>query len=181
MSESVPPSPAAERLSEIRSDTAVLSGDLSIRDAGNIRDRLAQLVSDGGPVRIDLGSLTSLDASVVQLLIAAKRSADRRGRAFEIHGVEKSPLPDFMTAVGLASDELYDESRTTERQDARVREAEPVIAPENAESGDLFWLSDDQMDQIRPFFPTKSRKPRAGDRRVLSGIIHVRHNRLRWR
>lgn len=46
---------------------------------------------------------------------------------------------------------------------------------------DLFWLSEEQMERLRPFFPKPHGKPRVDDRRVLSGIIFVNRNGLRWR
>ena len=46
---------------------------------------------------------------------------------------------------------------------------------------DLYWLTDEQMDRLRPFFPKSHGKPRVDDRRVLSGIIFVNRNGLRWR
>ncbi len=46
---------------------------------------------------------------------------------------------------------------------------------------DLFWLSDEQMRRIKPCFPLSHGIARADDRRVLSGIIFVIRNGLRWR
>lgn len=46
---------------------------------------------------------------------------------------------------------------------------------------DLFWLSEDQMARIAPFFPLPHGVPRVDDRRVVSGIIFVIKNGLRWR
>ena len=46
---------------------------------------------------------------------------------------------------------------------------------------DLFWLSDCQFARIRLFFPAAHGVPRVDDRRVVSGIIHVIRNGLRWR
>ncbi len=37
------------------------------------------------------------------------------------------------------------------------------------------------MERIRPFFPLSHGVPRVDDRRVLSGIIFVNRNGLRWR
>jgi transposase len=45
---------------------------------------------------------------------------------------------------------------------------------------DLYWLTDEQMARLSPYFPRSHGKPRAGDRRVLSGIIFVNRNGLRW-
>ena len=45
---------------------------------------------------------------------------------------------------------------------------------------DEFLLSDDQMARISPFFPLSHGVPRVDDRRVISGIIFVIRNGLRW-
>ncbi len=44
----------------------------------------------------------------------------------------------------------------------------------------LYWLTDEQMERLRPFFPKSHGRPRVDDRRVLSGIIFVNRNGLRW-
>ena len=44
----------------------------------------------------------------------------------------------------------------------------------------LFWLTDAQIARLAPFFPKSHGKPRVDDRRVLSGIIFINRNGLRW-
>ena len=46
---------------------------------------------------------------------------------------------------------------------------------------DLFWLTDAQMERMKPFFPLSHGVPRVDDKRVLSGIIFINRNGLRWR
>lgn len=46
---------------------------------------------------------------------------------------------------------------------------------------DPIWLSEAQMRRIRPYFPLSHGVPRVDDRRVISGIIFVIKNGLRWR
>ena len=46
---------------------------------------------------------------------------------------------------------------------------------------DLFLLSEKQLRRIEPYFPLSHGIPRVDDRRVLSGIIFVIRNGLRWR
>ena len=46
---------------------------------------------------------------------------------------------------------------------------------------DQFWLTRAQLTRIKPFFPLSHGVPRVDDRRVVSGIIHVIRNGLRWR
>lgn len=46
---------------------------------------------------------------------------------------------------------------------------------------DLFWLSRAQMRRIERYFPLSHGVARVDDRRVISGIIFVIRNGLRWR
>lgn len=46
----------------------------------------------------------------------------------------------------------------------------------------LYWLSDEQWQEIEPHLPTDVRgKERADDRRVISGILHVLKSGCRWK
>lgn len=47
--------------------------------------------------------------------------------------------------------------------------------------GDLILLSEAQMRRIAPYFPLSHGMPRVDDRRVISGIVFVIRNGLRWR
>jgi len=46
---------------------------------------------------------------------------------------------------------------------------------------DHYWLTKPQLERIKPYFPRPHGRPRVDDRRVISGIIHVIRNGLRWR
>lgn len=46
---------------------------------------------------------------------------------------------------------------------------------------DLIWLTEAQMRRIEPYFPLSHGVARVDDRRVISGIIFVIRNGLRWR
>lgn len=45
---------------------------------------------------------------------------------------------------------------------------------------DLFYLSDEQFETIKRYFPYPNGVPRVDDRRVISGIIHVLKHGLKW-
>lgn len=48
-------------------------------------------------------------------------------------------------------------------------------------SDHLFWLSREQFARVKPLLPDKVRGvPRADDRRVISGIVHVLKSGCRW-
>ena len=44
----------------------------------------------------------------------------------------------------------------------------------------LYWLTEAQMQRFRPYFPKSRGRARVDDRRVLSGIIFINRNGLRW-
>ena len=44
----------------------------------------------------------------------------------------------------------------------------------------LYWLSENEMGRLMPYFPKSRGRPRVDDRRVLSGIIFINRNGLRW-
>ena len=44
----------------------------------------------------------------------------------------------------------------------------------------LYWLTETQMEPIRPYFPKSRGRARVDDKRVLSGIIFINRNGLRW-
>jgi putative transposase len=46
---------------------------------------------------------------------------------------------------------------------------------------ELWMLSEAQMRRIEPYFPLSHGIPRVDDRRIVSGIIFVIRNGLRWR
>lgn len=47
--------------------------------------------------------------------------------------------------------------------------------------GDLFLLSAEQMERISKHFPLPHGMPRVDDQRVVSGIVYVIRNGLRWK
>lgn len=46
---------------------------------------------------------------------------------------------------------------------------------------EVWMLSEAQMRRIEPYFPLSHGIPRVDDRRIVSGIIFVIRNGLRWR
>ncbi len=46
---------------------------------------------------------------------------------------------------------------------------------------DHYWLTEAQIERLKPYFPRAHGVPRVDDRRVISGIIHVIKRGLQWR
>jgi putative transposase len=47
--------------------------------------------------------------------------------------------------------------------------------------GNLVWLTEAQMRKIEPYFPLSHGVPRVDNRRIISGMVFVILNGLRWR
>jgi putative transposase len=56
-----------------------------------------------------------------------------------------------------------------------------MVAQGGAAMSDSILLSEAQMRRIEPYFPLSHGIPRVNDRRIISGIIFVIRNGLRWR
>jgi putative transposase len=56
-----------------------------------------------------------------------------------------------------------------------------MVSQGGAIMSDLIWLTEAQMRRIEPYFPLSHGVARVDDRRVVSGIIFVIRNGLRWR
>lgn len=59
--------------------------------------------------------------------------------------------------------------------------SDSLFAARECSMADIFWLTDAQMERLKPFFPLSHGVPRVDDKRVLSGIIFINRNGLRWR
>ncbi len=59
--------------------------------------------------------------------------------------------------------------------------ADSLMGGRTPSMSDLFWLSERQLAKTEPHFPLSHGVPRVDDRRVISGIVHVIRNGLRWR
>ena len=45
----------------------------------------------------------------------------------------------------------------------------------------LFYLSENPLERIKPFFPRSHGVPRVDDRRLVSGIIYIIKHGLQWK
>ena len=56
-----------------------------------------------------------------------------------------------------------------------------TVQKTSGDMSDLVRLTDAQMARLESLFPKSHGKPRVDDRRVLSGVIFINRNGLRWR
>lgn len=81
-------------------DAFALDGSLQIQDVEAARERLRRVFDGTGAVRIDVGGLLAVDSAGVQLLVALRLDAARRGRRLFFSG--NSPrLDQALDLLGL--------------------------------------------------------------------------------
>ena len=82
-----------------------LSGRLTINEAETVRDELLRHIAGCDKLTIDDGGLEAVDVAGLQLLISARRSAERAGKAVGLATAPDGALLAALTAAGFRSAE----------------------------------------------------------------------------
>ena len=86
----------------INSKQVRLNGELSIRNCMAVAAELRAAIVEHQSVAIETNDLMSLDVSILQLLIAAHKAAERNGSSLRIQVVGGGALDRALKASGLA-------------------------------------------------------------------------------
>ena len=78
-----------------------IEGSATIRNAEEIRATLVDHLKNRNDVEIDCSGITEVDFSLVQILIAARKSAARDGKRVILTEPVKGPLRDALSLGGL--------------------------------------------------------------------------------
>ena len=84
-------------------DTPVFSlgPDLGIAQAADCRETLlAAMAAAEGPLRLDLGTVTDIDSSALQLLLATERRLQQQGRSLQLVAAS-APVQAALQVFGL--------------------------------------------------------------------------------
>lgn len=80
-----------------------LNGDLSIRDCPRLAAELATAIGTGDVLRVEAGGLASADIAILQLLIAAHRSAHALGKSLAIQVPAGGVLNGLLSKSGIGA------------------------------------------------------------------------------
>jgi len=83
--------------------TLCLEGELTIYNAADAKARLAEVLGRPGGLEVDLSAVTEVDSAGLQLLILARREADRLGKPLHCLGISPAVREtlDFCHLTGL--------------------------------------------------------------------------------
>jgi len=79
-----------------------LSGDLRAGAAAELRDRLRAAL-EAGDLRVGTAGLTGVDCAIVQLLVAAGRTAAQLDRNLQIEGLAQGALAAMLDRLAIAT------------------------------------------------------------------------------
>lgn len=97
MSASAHEGPATEELKQ----RVLLEGSLSLRQAQDVQKRLSDAIATVDSIEVDLNGIADIDVSLVQLLLAARKSAARRGKMLAFVNMPHRLAEGFLTRAGL--------------------------------------------------------------------------------
>jgi len=82
-----------------------ITGSLDVYAAGRLRDSLLEYLRQASTPELDLAAVENCDAVGVQLLCAARRTAEADGKQLAMTNISE-PVRALCTALGLAAERL---------------------------------------------------------------------------
>jgi ABC-type transporter Mla MlaB component len=107
-----------------------IEGDLSIRNAPSLARELREALAAHAALAVDARALTSVDISIVQVLVAAHKTAQQQGRRLRVEGAGAGPLGEVLRRGGLVPETGAAADRTLWDGDAWI--GLHIPQPENA-------------------------------------------------
>jgi ABC-type transporter Mla MlaB component len=95
-----------QNMVENSNHSVTLSGDMGIRDAKKLISELKISISTDAKLQVYLGDVSSIDTSILQVLIAARVSAKECNCQIIFKDFNLSPVPAFIASLGLEIDEI---------------------------------------------------------------------------
>lgn len=86
-----------------------LEGEMNIYEAAAVKDALLKGFESGDGVILDLGNVTECDTAAVQLLCAARVTANADGKRFDVERLSDE-VRAAIVAVGLSPEKVFDMS-----------------------------------------------------------------------
>mgnify|MGYP001026490973 CR=1 FL=1 len=86
-----------------------LDEDMTIYNAMSVKDKLLAALAAGQDLELDLSQVSEIDTSGAQLLIMAKREANRHQKSLRLvaHSAPVRDVLDFYNIVGFFGDPLH--------------------------------------------------------------------------
>jgi ABC-type transporter Mla MlaB component len=83
--------------------TLTLSGDVSVKSAQDLLERLKQAISTNSAVSLECRDITQADVTTVQTLLAARKKAESLGKSLTFAGPPGPKLQSVLERAGFLS------------------------------------------------------------------------------
>lgn len=82
-----------------------IEGSLSAYEVGDLKDRLLTGFIDHQGIFLDINGVTECDTLGIQLLLSAKKTAEKLNKSFNVTG-DSSAVHNVLTGVGLEAEDF---------------------------------------------------------------------------
>lgn len=96
-----------------------IHGALGLRDAADLSGQLTEALARHPDVTVDAAALEDADVAILQVLVAAQKTADGTGRALRLHAPPGGVLPQLLARAGLTAPDGTPRLRSRTDTDAK--------------------------------------------------------------
>jgi len=93
----------------------IITGTLNIECVSRLKELLLDAIEENDNVVLDLGGVTDLDFSVMQLLCSANKYAQKKGKNFSLKNQCTEPFIDRAQSLGLLRDQACNEAEDPDK------------------------------------------------------------------
>ena len=86
-------------------ETVKWQGTAGIEQAHKLRDEILEAFKKNSKVRLDISEVDDIDITGIQIIIAARKEAEKTGKSFFIIGKIPKAIEEFITASSITLDE----------------------------------------------------------------------------
>lgn len=88
-------------------ETVKWNGTAGIEQAHSLRDSLLAAFGKSSEVRLDISGVDDIDITGIQIIIAARKEADKLGKAFHLTGKIPPVIGEFTAASAITLSEYH--------------------------------------------------------------------------
>lgn len=99
-------------------ETVKWNGTAGIEQAHSLRDSLLAAFGKSSEVRLDISGVDDIDITGIQIIIAARKEADKLGKVFCLTGKIPPVIGDFTAASAISLGEYHIDGGAVEMQEA---------------------------------------------------------------
>ncbi|BDC95072.1 MULTISPECIES: STAS domain-containing protein [Treponema] len=99
-------------------ETVKWHGTAGIEQAHMLRDELLGAFEKSSEIRLDISQVEDIDITGIQIIVSARREAEKQGKEFYIKGKIPQAIKDFISASSVTLDEYILEDGSPEEENA---------------------------------------------------------------